>query len=163
MSNPTQHRGSILPQDTDFDSGADQPGIAQPISQTEIEDLMYTDARPVEDRLARLREMREEAAARVHADLGEQDARDLTDEIDAAIETLSRDEQFADDNDDLAGLDPAYEADPADHLDTLSPDDDEARDAIEGDEASEEEREASYEEDLESLDDAVLNEHHRKS
>jgi hypothetical protein len=40
----------------------------------------------------------------------------------------------ADDSNDYAGLAPSLDNDPADRLDTMSPDEDEARYAIEGDE-----------------------------
>lgn len=63
------HRGGLVPQETNFDN-ADQAGIAQPYSQSEIEDLLYGDDRPVDERLARLREMREETAIRESGDWG---------------------------------------------------------------------------------------------
>ena len=61
MAQHHDHHGTMVPQDTNFDN-ADQPGIAQPYSQTEIEDLLYGDDRPASERLARLKELRDEAA-----------------------------------------------------------------------------------------------------
>ena len=57
MAQHHDHHGTMVPQDTNFDN-ADQPGIAQPYSQTEIEDLLYGDDRPASERLARLKELR---------------------------------------------------------------------------------------------------------
>ena len=57
------HPGSLVPQETNFDN-ADTPGIAQPYSQSEIEDLLYGNDRSVEDRLERLKEMRFGTGAR---------------------------------------------------------------------------------------------------
>lgn len=121
--------GSLVPQETNFDN-ADTPGIAQPYSQTEIEDLLYGDDRPVEDRVARLQEMRNEMAMRESGDFGEEDPADMIDELDRAIEELQRDASNADETGDAAVM----SADPADHLDALSPDDVEAREALTGEE-----------------------------
>jgi hypothetical protein len=141
---PTHHHGTMMPQETDFDN-ADQPGIAQPFSQTEIEELLFGDDRPAEERLARLREIRDEAAARESADWGDEDPAALLEEIDRAIEALSTDVQDADDTIDYANLSAPLERDPDEHLDALSPDDVDAREALEGDED---------EEDLDVLDES---------
>jgi hypothetical protein len=125
----THDRGTLVPQETNFDN-ADQPGIAQPYSQTEIEDLLFGDDRPVEERLQRLREMRSELSARESGDWGDEDPAALLAEVDRAIDALSTDEANADDTDSYAGLAPALETE-AD-LESLSPDDVEAREAIEG-------------------------------
>ena len=66
MAQHHDHHGTMVPQDTNFDN-ADQPGIAQPYSQTEIEDLLYGDDRPASERLARLKELRDEAVEKYHA------------------------------------------------------------------------------------------------
>ncbi len=137
MSEQPHHPGSLLPQDTNFDN-ADQPGIAQPYSQAEIEDLLYGTDRPASERLARLRELRDESAIRDSGDRGEQDPASMLDELDRAIDELSATIANADDGDAYADLSPAVERDPDTRLDTLSPDDEEARQAILGDDEGEE-------------------------
>lgn len=125
----THHRGTLMPQEINFDN-ADQPGISQPYSQTEIEELLFGDDRPVEERLQRLREIRSELAGRESADWGDEDPAALLGEVDRAIDALSTDGANADDTDDYANLAPAMEREA--NLETLSPDDFEAREAIEG-------------------------------
>ena len=134
MAQHHDHHGTMLPQDTNFDN-ADQPGIAQPYSQTEIEDLLYGDDRPASERLARLKELRDEAAIRESGDWGDQDPAAMLDELDRAIDELSATIANGDDDETYAGLTTNFDNDPADRLDALSPDDEEARHAIEGDEA----------------------------
>lgn len=131
MSQPNPRHGTLLPQVSDIDD--DPPGIALPISQTEIEDLLYNDERPIDERIDRLREMREEALVQASAGVRGGDTRGLLRELNRAIDMLSADELEADETADFAGLEVAYEVDPADHLDTLSPDDEDGRMAIEGD------------------------------
>jgi hypothetical protein len=115
----THNPGTLLPQETNFDN-ADPVGIAQPYSQAEIEDLLYGNDRSVEERLARLREMRDEATVRESGDWGDQDPAAMLDEIDRAIEELSGDREASDENIDLA--DALYD-DPANHSHALAPDD----------------------------------------
>lgn len=133
MAQHHDHHGTMVPQDTNFDN-ADQPGIAQPYTQSEVEELLYGNDRPASERLARLRELREESAIRESGDWGDQDPAAMLDEIDRAIDELSATIANADDNEDFAGLATTFDADPAERLDTLSPDDEETRRAIEGDE-----------------------------
>lgn len=132
MSQPNPRHGTILPQSNGFDGSDDPPGIAQPISQSEIEDLLYNDERPVDERIDRLRELRDEAAIRASGDNGS-DAWILLRELENALDMLVQDEDAADDNSEFAMFDGAYEIDPADHLEALSPDDEDGRLAIEGD------------------------------
>lgn len=122
--------GSIVPQETSFDN-SDTPGIAQPYSQTEIEELLYGDDRPVDDRLARLRDMRDELATRESGDFGDEDPAAMIEELDRAMAELQRDAQNADET---GSADALMSADPADHLDALAPDDVDARDALIGEE-----------------------------
>lgn len=139
---PQNHgHGTLLPQETNFDN-ADQPGIAQPVSQTEVEELLYGDDRPVDERLARLREMREEIAIRESGDWGDEDPAALLEEIDRAILALDADLDQADETEDYVTLTPVLERNPDDHLDALSPDDVDARWALEGDDVVDEDREA---------------------
>jgi hypothetical protein len=153
MSRPNPRHGTILPQDTDFEGGADQPGIAQPLSQAEIDELLYNDERPTEERLARLQEMRDELQARQNADIDGRDQKAMLREMDAAIESLTGGgDRESDDPDDFAPLDGAYVVDPADHLDALSPDDEDGRHAIEGDDEDEMTEAELDAEDLAALD-----------
>ncbi|MET3926873.1 hypothetical protein [Devosia sp. 2618] len=137
MAQHHDHRGTMVPQQTNFDN-ADQPGIAQPYSQSEIEDLLYGDNRPAAERLARLRELRDESSIRESGDWGDQDPAAMLDELDRAIDELSASIANDEDSEDYAGLGTSFDNDPADRLDALSPDDEEAREAIEGDEDPEE-------------------------
>lgn len=131
MADHAHHPGTLLPQDTDFDN-ADQPGIAQPYSQAEIEDLLYGNDRPASDRLARLRELRDDSATRDSGDLGDQDPAAMLDELDRAIDELSATMANAADGADYAGLAAPFDRDSDGRLDALSPDDVDARQAIEG-------------------------------
>ena len=133
MAQHHDHHGTMVPQDTNFDN-SDQPGIAQPYTQAEVEELLYGDDRPASERLARLRELREESAIRESGDWGGQDPAAMLDEIDRAIDELSATIANADDGEDYADLARALDRDPADRLDTLSPDDVDARSAIESEE-----------------------------
>lgn len=136
------HRGTLVPQETNFDN-ADQAGIAQPYSQSEIEDLLYGDDRPVEERLARLREMRDESAIRESGDWGDEDPAAMLDELDRAIEELSGDAEASDDN---FGLADAVLDDPANHSHALAPDDVDALERLAG-ESLEDDEDGFYEED----------------
>lgn len=155
MAQHHDHHGTMVPQDTNFDN-ADQPGIAQPYTQTEVEDLLYGDDRPASERLARLRELRAESAVRESGDWGDQDPAAMLDEVDRAIDELSATIANADDGEDYAGLATSFDNDPDDRLDALSPDDVDARHAITGDD------EALFddedEDDLGPLDEAEWDE-----
>nr|WP_314262292.1 hypothetical protein [uncultured Devosia sp.] len=136
MAQHHDHHGTMVPQDTNFDN-ADQPGIAQPYTQSEVEDLLYGEDRPASERLARLRELRDESSIRESGDWGDQDPASMLDELDRAIDELSAVIANGEDNEDFAGLATNFDNDPADRLDALSPDDDDARFAIEGDDDGE--------------------------
>lgn len=108
-------KGLIVSQNTGLDDGAFQPGIAQPISQNEIEDLIYADDRPTSERLERLREIREEVGVRASIDYVAKDLMVLQAELDKAIEQLEA--RHSD------GSTPEH--DPLEHREALSPDSDE--------------------------------------
>ncbi|WDR02263.1 hypothetical protein PSQ19_16750 [Devosia algicola] len=131
MSQQHHNPGTLMSEETSFDEG-DEPGIAQPISQSEIEELLYGDDRPAEQRLERLHEIRHELAARESADFGGEDPAALLGEVDRAIASLGTDADNADESDDYASLSAPDSRDPSDHLDSLSPDDVEAIEDIEG-------------------------------
>ena len=140
---------TLLPQETSSDND-DQPGIAQPYSQSEIEDLLYGTDRPATERLASLRAMRDESAIRESGDWGDQDPASMLDELDRAIDELSATIANADDlDDDYPGLETGLDT-AGDRLDTLSPDDVDAIDAIENGDALDDEDDAD---DLEPLDE----------
>src|SRR5690606_24516272 len=98
MAQHHDHHGTMVPQDTNFDN-SDQPGISQPYSQSEIEELLYGDDRPAAERVARLKELRNESAIRESGDWGGQDPASLLDELDRAIDELSATIANGDDND----------------------------------------------------------------
>lgn len=141
----SNHPGRILPQDTAPGDAADEMITGMAVSQTEIEDLLYGDDRPVAARIDRLRELGDEVRTRSAGDIADNDARALLAEIERAIAELSGDEEQAGEPDMLDGM---FAIDPTDHRETLSPDSDEL--------------EAIEEIDLESLseaddeDDAVI-------
>ena len=137
MAQHHDHHGTMVPQDTNFDN-ADQPGIAQPYTQSEVEELLYGEDRSASERLARLRELRDESAIRESGDWGDQDPASMLDELDRAIYELSAVIANGQDDEDYAGLATNFDNDPANRLDALSPDDDDARDAIMGDDDGEE-------------------------
>lgn len=119
----------VVAQDADFDI-SESTALTQPYSQNEIEDLLYSAELSVEDRITRLRAIRDEMVVRESGDFGEQDPADMISELDRAIEELLLDTENADET----GEATVMAADPADHLDALSPDDVEARAALIGEE-----------------------------
>ncbi len=129
---PITNPGHIIPQDIEPGDASEAFGLAEPYTQTEIEDLLYGDDRPASHRLARLRELREQAATRETGDWGDQDPKASLEEIDRAIDELSATIANSDDLDDYAELSPALNYDPGERLDALSPDDIDSRRAIEG-------------------------------
>ncbi|MFD1253088.1 hypothetical protein DEVEQU_01089 [Devosia equisanguinis] len=145
MAQPRDNSDALIPVDAVLDAG-DQPVLSFPYSQDEIEDLLYGADRPVEERMQRLRDMREELVARESGDFGDQDPKAIMVEIDRALEELQADSDYADEN---GALDAAIAIDPNDHLDALSPDDVEARQALTGeeDEDSDENFDAELEDD----------------
>jgi hypothetical protein len=142
MSN--QHPGRVLPQDVEPDDGGGDMITAQPISQAEIEDLLYGDDRPAAERVERLAELADSLRSRESADFGGNDPGRLLAEIDAAIARLTGERDPDAETDDLT-----MDGDPLDHRETLSPDSDEL-DAIADDD------EASLSDDSEPLDDDDL-------
>jgi hypothetical protein len=133
MAQHQNQHGSIVPQDAIYDA-ADQPGIAFPYTQDEIDELLYGVDRSASERLARLQEIRGEMAVRESGDWGDQDPAAMMDELDRAIDELSASIGNADDagEDDYMLLEPALTVDPSEKLDSLSPDDVDAISAIAG-------------------------------
>jgi hypothetical protein len=96
-------------------------GPAQPVSQDDIEELLYNEEIPVADRVARLQQLRDDLGAQETLDFADNDPGNLLGEIDRALTRLAGDGLTSE-----APLD----LDPADHRETLAPDDD-VREAIE--------------------------------
>ncbi|HEV7346368.1 MAG TPA: hypothetical protein VGN60_12135 [Devosia sp.] len=134
---PTNHPGHVIPQDVVPGDASEAFGVAEPYTQIEIEDLLYGNDRPASQRLARLRELRDEATVRESGDWGGQDPAATLEELDRAIDELSAMIANSDDNDEYATLAPTFDKDPGDRLDALSPDDVDARHAIESDDEEE--------------------------
>jgi hypothetical protein len=126
----TNHRfRGVIAEDTPAGNDGDVPGFAQPVTQTEIEELLYGDDWPIEDRLRRLNEMRAEIADLEAPDFGDEDPLVLVGFIDDAIARLTG----------LAGegMDPtSIDHDASAHRETLSPDSDELEAIAKQDEAS---------------------------
>jgi hypothetical protein len=144
MSNA--HPGRIIPQDVVPEDGADSMSTALPVSQSEIEELLYGDDRPAAERVERLKELAAALRDQQQGDFGDDDAGALYAEVEQAIAQLNGDLPA---DADLADSSTAMDDDPLDHRETLSPDSDEL-------EEIEEEDEASLSEDTEPLDDSVL-------
>ncbi|KKB77939.1 hypothetical protein VW35_12400 [Devosia soli] len=130
----------------------DQTNIAQPYSQNEIEDLLYRSDLPVEERLAQLRQMREDAAVRESGDWGDEDPVAAMDEIDRAIEELSGDSADSDENFEMANV---VIDDPANHSHALSPDDVDALEELSGISEDGEEIESDDEDDVDLGDERM--------
>jgi hypothetical protein len=144
MSN--QHPGRVLPQDVVPQDGWGEVMTALPISQAEIEDLLYGDDRPASERANRLSELAEFLRSREPGDFGDDDPGRLLDEIDRAIAGITG---ALDRDPDLEFDEPTMDDDPLNHRETLSPDSDEL-------EAIEESDEASLTDGSEPLDDDAL-------
>lgn len=112
---PLNQKGMVVSQNTGLDDGAFQPGIAQPISQNEIEDLIYADDRPTGERLARLREIRDEIRARASIDFVDEDQAVLLAELSKAIAQLAASHSQGS----------VHDHDPIEHREALAPDSDE--------------------------------------
>lgn len=144
MSNA--HPGRIVPQDLVPDDGSGDSLTALPVSQSEIDDLLYGDDRPEAERLERLRELAGQLRQQEPGDFGDGDPRALVGEIDEAIARLSGDIER---DPDMVYDEPSMDGDPLNHRETLSPDSDEL-------EEIEDEDEASLSDDTEPLSDDVL-------
>jgi hypothetical protein len=131
MSNA--HPGRVLPQDVAPQDGFGDMMTALPISQAEVEDLLYGDDRPAAERVERLQELAALLRDNEPGDFGDNDPGRLLIEIDAAIghinAALERDPDAESDE-------PTMDGDPLDHRETLSPDSDELQAIADDDEAS---------------------------
>ena len=141
------HPGRVLPQDIVPQDGWGDMLTALPVSQAEIEDLLYGDDRPAEERIERLSEIADSLRNREPGDFGDNDPGVLLGEIDNAISRLragtERDPEMITDDE------PTMDDDPLNHRETLSPDSDEL-------EEIEAKDEASLSDGTEPLEDEVL-------
>jgi hypothetical protein len=126
---PQNHSDPVVPQDTWPSDDTPPSNVGSPISQAEIEELMYNEQMTRAERLSELRALRNDLQGQEAADFGEDDPKSLLASIDEAIASL----EFAENS----GEGPLWEMnrDPTDHMETLSPDDDlileaEAEDAM---------------------------------
>ena len=144
MSSLHPHR--VLPQDLVPQDGWGDMLTALPVSQAEIEDLLYGEDRPAHERIERLAEIADTLRNQEPGDFGDHDPAALVAEIDEAIARLrgglERDP-------DLEYDEPTMDDDPLNHRETLAPDSDEL-------EAIEEDDEESLTDGAEPLPDAVL-------
>lgn len=123
------HFSGLIAEDTPVGNDGDTPGFAQPVSQTEIEELLYGDDWPAAERVARLQAMRSELADLERPDFGDNDPLSLIRAIDDAIARLSGVQG--------EGMDPtSVDHDAAAHRETLAPDSDELEAISADDEAS---------------------------
>ncbi len=142
----SQHPGRVLPQDVIPQDGWGDMMTALPISQAEIEDLLYGDDRPAAERVERLNELAASLRDREPGDFGDNDPGRLLAEIDRAIARLNG---ALERDPDLEYDEPTMADDPLNHRETLSPDSDEL-------EAIEQDDEASLSDGSEPLDDDAL-------
>ncbi len=120
---------TVESQDTRSNDGTDQVLIVNPISQNEIDELLYSDEFPREERLERLRYYRDELSEREASDFGQDDPGALLGQVEQAISALEGETGES--------MDPAsVDHNPEDHRETLSPDSDELEAIEQADEAS---------------------------
>lgn len=123
------HEGRVVPVDQAMGDDANPLAALMPMSLDEINDYLYDQSRPAEERLDRLREIRDNLAGLEASDVGS-DVDALRDEVASAIAALEGAELSAPD-------DAATSFDPADHLEAQSPDDEEAIARITGEDDTE--------------------------
>ena len=134
---PNRSHDDFLAQDSAEDDSSLEAVTSQPLSEAEIEDLLYGGERSTAERLALLQALRADLADRQGGDAGENEIGALLREIDDRITELR--------GADRDGGSGRIDFDPLAHRETLAPDSDELE-AIEADDAAsmegdEEERE----------------------
>ncbi|RFC66280.1 hypothetical protein DYI37_02180 [Fulvimarina endophytica] len=113
---PTRTEANILPVDQAIGGDADSPGIAQPVTQAEIDDLLNNSTLPIEERIRRLEEIRARIGARETIDRGD-DTSMVESQINEALGLLA-------DGGHTYATAEAVGQDPASRADARSPDDD---------------------------------------
>ena len=114
------HEGRVIPVDQALGDEANPRATLMPMSLDEVNDYLYDESRPAEERLDRLREISDNLAG-----LEASDVDTLRDEVQAAIAALEGAGRAAPE-------DAATSFDPADHIESQSPDDDDAISRITG-------------------------------
>lgn len=120
------HEGRVIPVDQAMGDDANPLSALAPMSLDEINDYLYDETRPAQERLDRLREVRD-ALSGLEASDAMGDVEALRDQVAAAIEAIEAGERSAPDDADIA-------FDPDDHIDAQSPDDEDAISRITGEE-----------------------------
>jgi len=118
------HEGRVIPVDEAMGDDANPLAALMPMSLDEINDYLYDESRPTGERLDRLREISGKLAGLEASDVGS-DVDALRDEVDAAIATIEDAER-------TAPGEATESFDPADHIESQSPDDEDAISRITG-------------------------------
>lgn len=108
----------VIASDTAVADGSDEVLSELPFSLDEVNELVYGDDRPAEERIDRLRQLADDLRERQAGDLADGDPGSLLREVEGAIELLETKSQFV-------GEPGLLDEDPLDHRETLSPDSDE--------------------------------------
>lgn len=127
------HPGRVLAQDFAPQDGSGDMLTALPLSQAEIEELLYGDDRPAGERIERLQELAAQLRDQQPGDFGDNDPGALLGEIEEAIARLT---SGMDRDPDVVFDESTMDDDPLNHRETLSPDSDELEEIEEEDEAS---------------------------
>lgn len=120
----------ILGKDMRVDDDDQRAGPAQPVSQSEIDDLLYNEEISASERVARLRQYRDDLSTQEGGDVGDDDLRNVIGEIDLALSRLEG-------GGSSGIIEAPLDIDPLDHRETLSPDDD-LREELEAEDADSE-------------------------
>ena len=110
--------GDLVGRDDVTGNDGDLPGYASPVTAAEIEDLLYSEEWPADERITRLTALRDQLAAQEVSDFGDDDPMVLIGQIDDALARLAG---LQVDELEPGGLD----IEPIDHRETLAPDSDE--------------------------------------
>jgi hypothetical protein len=124
----TDFHDDLLPQDIAEDDSSLEANIGQPVSEAEIDDILYGPERSPTERLALLRALRTDISSREASDFGENDPAIVRRSIDDRIAELEGDA--------TRGARGQLDFDPLAHRETLSPDSDEIEDLEAQDENS---------------------------
>src|SRR5690606_26121544 len=108
----------VISRDTGLEDGSEDVFTELPFSLDEVNELVYRDDRPAEERINRLRELGDDLRARQAGDLADGDPGSLLEEVEGAIRLLEAKSRFV-------GEPGMLDEDPLDHRETLAPDSDE--------------------------------------
>jgi hypothetical protein len=125
----------VFAQDYQTDDENFPPGNADPVTEAELDDLLYGEGDPHE-RMARLLELRNELVGRQSSEFTDDDANELLADVDRAILRLRGDRGSPAELGD-------FEGEETDHRETLSPDSDEYIDMVEREEAEQAQTDAA--------------------